>query len=103
MIPGKKIIVLTFCVLILAVFCSCQTPAGRTTGEVIDDASITTQVKAKLLNDEVLTGIAISVSTFEGEVTLTGAVKTSKIKQHATRVARSVAGVSKVRNLLKIK
>lgn len=103
MVTGKKIIVLMSCVLILAVFCSCQTPAGRTAGEVIDDAGITTQVKAKLFKDEILTGIAISVSTFEGEVTLTGAVKTSKIKHRATTVARSVAGVSKVRNLLKIK
>ena len=103
MIKGKKIIVLTLCILLLTALWSCQTPAGRTAGMVIDDASITTQVKAELLHDKILTGLAISVSTFEGEVTLIGAVKTLGIKQHANRVAGSVAGVSEVKNLLKIK
>ena len=53
---------------------SCKTPAGRTAGEVIDDATITTKVKAKLLDEDALQGIAISVETFEGEVTLSGRV-----------------------------
>ncbi|MCD6486188.1 MAG: BON domain-containing protein [Syntrophobacterales bacterium] len=103
MIRGKKIVVLALCVMFLATLWSCQTPAGRTAGVVIDDASITTQVKAKLFKDKILTGLAISVSTFEGEVTLIGAVETSKIKQYATNVAGSVAGVRSVKNLLKIR
>lgn len=103
MIKGKKIVVLALCILLLTALWSCQTPAGRTAGEVIDDASITTQVKTKLLNDKILTGIAISVSTFEGEVTLIGAVKTLEIKQHATSVAGSAVGVRSVKNLLKIR
>ncbi len=103
MIKGKKIVVLALYILLLTALLGCQTPAGRTTGVVIDDASITTQVKAKLLHDKILTGIAISVSTFEGEVTLIGAVKTLEIKQHATSVAGSVAGVRSVKNLLKIR
>ncbi|MCK4534865.1 MAG: BON domain-containing protein [Syntrophobacterales bacterium] len=103
MIRGEKIVVLALCILLFTALWGCQTPAGRTAGVVIDDASITTQVKAKLLHDKILTGLAISVSTFEGEVTLIGAVKTSGIKQHATRVAGSVAGVRGVKNLLKIR
>ncbi len=103
MIRGKQFILLALSILILAVICSCQTPAGRTAGVVIDDASITTQVKTKLFKDKILTGLAISVSTFEGEVTLIGAVKTLEIKQHATEVAGSVAGVREVKNLLKIR
>ncbi|MEA1971003.1 MAG: BON domain-containing protein [Thermodesulfobacteriota bacterium] len=103
MIRGEKIVVLVLCVMFLAALWSCQTPAGRTAGVVIDDASITTQVKAKLLHDKILTGLAISVSTFEGEVTLIGAVKTLGIKQHASRVAGSVAGVRSVKNLLRIR
>jgi len=103
MIRGKKIGVLALCTLLLTTLWSCQTPAGRTAGMVIDDASITTQVKAELLNDKILTGLAISVSTFEGEVTLIGAVKTSEIKQYATGVAGSVAGVRGVKNLLKVR
>jgi len=103
MIRSKRIVILTLFVLLLTALWSCQTPAGRTAGVVIDDASITTQVKAKIFHDKILKGLAISVSTFEGEVTLIGAVKTFSMKQHATRVTGSVAGVRSVKNLLKIK
>ncbi len=81
----------------------CTTPAGRTAGEVIDDATITATVKAKLFRDPYLSGIAISVTTFKGEVTLTGAVSTQYQKDRATAVAKSVPGVRRVYNLLKIK
>jgi hyperosmotically inducible protein len=82
---------------------ACQTPAGRSTGEVIDDSTITTKVKAKLFVDDQLSGFAISVKTFEGEVTLTGAVKSAEQKEQATDIAQSVSGVRSVNNLLKIK
>ncbi len=95
-----KTIVLFFIVGILA---SCQTPAGRTPGEVVDDATITTKVKAKLFKDSILKGFAISVSTFEGEVTLTGAVNTLAEKERAEALARSTYGVKKVNNLIKVK
>ncbi len=82
---------------------SCQTPAGRTPGEVIDDTSITTAIKAKLFQDPYLSGFAISVTTFKGVVTLTGAVDNQFEKNRATEIAKSVAGVRKVYNLLEIK
>ena len=82
---------------------ACQTPAGRSAGEVVDDGTISTKVKAKLFDDDRLSGFAISVETFKGEVTLTGAVETVEQKEHATAVARSVTGVTGVNNLLKIK
>ncbi len=89
--------------LTLLIVAGCTTPAGRTPGEVIDDATITAAVKAKLFRDPYLSGIAISVTTFKGEVTLTGAVSTLFQKERATKVARSVPGVRRVYNLLKIK
>ncbi len=99
----KRIVVFSvFACLILAMY-SCQTPAGRTAGQVVDDATITTKVKAKLLHDSVLSGFAISVNTFEGEVTLTGAVDSISVKDRAGLLTRSVNGVRKVHNLLKIK
>ncbi len=82
---------------------SCQTPAGRTAGEVVDDSTITSNVKAKLLEEGILRGIVVSVETFEGNVTLTGAVDTDDQKKHAEDVAKSVSGVRKVNNLLIIK
>jgi hyperosmotically inducible protein len=82
---------------------SCQTPAGRSAGQVIDDGTITTKVKAKLFDESILRGFAISVQTFEGTVTLTGAVETEEQKEKAGQIAASTEGVKKVNDLLTIK
>ena len=81
----------------------CQTPAGRTAGQVVDDATITTKVKAKIFQDSVLEGFAISVETFAGEVTLTGGVDNEAEKKRAESLAKGTAGVRKVNNLIRIK
>jgi osmotically-inducible protein OsmY len=39
---------------------------------------VTTKVKAKLLDDNIIRGASISVDTFEGYATLTGAVENEK-------------------------
>lgn len=82
---------------------ACQTPAGRSAGGVVDDATITTKVKAKLFDDDTVKGLAISVKTFNGEVTLTGAVDNQNQIQRASEIVYSVQGVVSVNNLLKIK
>jgi hyperosmotically inducible protein len=60
-------------------------------------------VKAKLFDDNILRGASISVDTFEGNVTLTGAVDNEKQRESATAIVKSVYGVRKVNNLLMIK
>lgn len=99
----KSLGIIFLLLAVLFIFESCRTPAGRTPGEVVDDATITTKVKAKLFEDSVLKGMAISVDTFEGQVTLTGAVDTGQQKDRAGEITRSVYGVKKVNNLLNIK
>jgi hyperosmotically inducible protein len=101
----KKNILVAVVIVMIAAFglAACETPAGRSAGEVVDDGTITTKVKAKLFDDDQLSGFAISVETFEGGVTLTGAVDSAAEKQRATNIARSVKGVKSVNNLLKIK
>ena len=81
----------------------CHTPAGRSAGQVVDDATITTVVKKRLFEDKVLSGFSISVKTFQGEVTLTGAVDSAGEKERATSLTWGVNGVVKVNNLLNIK
>ena len=85
------------------IFSSCRTPAGRTAGQVVDDGTITTKVKAKLFGDDLMKGVAISVKTFQGKVTLIGAVDTIEQKERAGSIARSVYGVVGVNNLLEIR
>jgi len=59
--------------------------------------------KTKLFNDALVSGFAISVKTFQGEVTLTGGVDSKKAKDRAEQIAHNTAGVRKVHNLIKIK
>ena len=94
-----------FVVLVFALVLAgaCHTPAGRSTGQVIDDSTITSEVKGKLLQDEGLKSLGISVNTFEGQVTLTGAVNTPDQKSKATQIAQNVKGVQKVNNLISVK
>ena len=91
------------CSGLLFIIVACQTPAGRTAGQAVDDATITTKVKAKLFDQSFLRGFSISVDTFEGAVTLTGAVQTEAQKNSAGTIAGSVYGVKGVNNLIVIK
>jgi hyperosmotically inducible protein len=99
----NKAAILIICLGFFFIAGACRTPAGRTAGQVVDDATITTEVKAKLFDESILRGFSISVETFEGNVTLTGAVDAEAQKQKAEQIAASVHGVKKVNNLLQIK
>ncbi len=97
-----------FLIVMLLIFAgmalsACHTPAGRSAGQVVDDASITTVVKTKIFNDKKLSGLAISVSTFQGEVTLTGAVNSQSEKDLAESLARNTDEVKSVNNMIRIK
>jgi hyperosmotically inducible periplasmic protein len=81
---------------------ACQSPGGRTTGEYVDDTTLGTRVKTELFKDPTLSGFAISVDVFNGEVTLTGGVDRQETKNHAGEVTRSVRGVKAVNNLLTV-
>jgi len=100
---NKAAALVAFFIMIAVALAACQTPAGRSAGQVIDDSTITTKVKAKIFDDPTLSGFAISVETFEGTVTLTGAVDNGAEKTRAEAIAESVEGVRGVNNLLNIK
>jgi hyperosmotically inducible protein len=100
---NKGTIVLLALIVLLFTLGACQTPAGRSTGAVVDDSTITTKIKSKLLADDRVSGMAIDVDTFQGVVTLTGAVDTPQSKEAATQIARNVEGVREVKNMLNIK
>ncbi|HYE35888.1 BON domain-containing protein [Methylocaldum sp.] len=75
----------------------------ESTGEYLDDASITTKVKTALLRDEVVKGLDIQVETFKGTVQLSGFANTAGEKQRAEAVAQDVAGVRAVKNDIRVK
>jgi len=80
----------------------CTTPAGRTPGQVFDDGAITTTVKTKIYASSELRGLGISVKTFMREVTLTGSVEKNSERKKVEKMAKSIKGVKKVHNLIKI-
>jgi hyperosmotically inducible protein len=55
-------------------------------------------VKSKLFDDNILREVGISVDTFGGYVTLTGAVENEKQRERATAIVESVYGVRKANN-----
>ena len=75
---------------------------GKSVGETIDDATITTRVKTALLNDPAVGGLKIDVDTFKGVVTLSGAVKTRQEEQMAIALARKIGGVTDVKSTLQV-
>jgi osmotically-inducible protein OsmY len=75
---------------------------GKTVGETIDDATITTRVKTSFINDPDIGGLRIDVDTFKGVVTLSGRVKSKAEEQKAVALARQVRGVTDVKSTLQI-
>src|SRR5688572_1424110 len=75
---------------------------GKTVGETIDDATITTRVKTALLNDPEVGGLRIDVDTFKGVVTLSGRVKSKNEEAKAIALARKIGGVTDVKSTLQV-
>jgi hyperosmotically inducible protein len=78
-------------------------PQAESTGEFIDDAAITTKVKAAIFNDPALKVNEISVETYKGEVQLRGFVSSQATIDRAVAAARSVKGVKTVHNDMRIR
>jgi len=75
---------------------------GETTGDKIDDASITAQVKSALLSHHSTSALHTGVSTTDGVVTLTGATKNDAEKSLVTKLATDINGVISVINNMTI-
>ena len=77
----------------------CAVSRGQeSVGAYVDDAGITTKVKAQLLDNKDVSGTSISVETLKGTVLLSGFAKNMTEKNTAERIARNVKGVKEVKN-----
>jgi len=78
---------------------ACAPTAHRQgTGEYIDDAVITSKVKAAFAADPTVKATEVKVDTFKGTVQLSGFVESRESAQKAVQLAREVKGVREVRN-----
>jgi osmotically-inducible protein OsmY len=72
-------------------------------GAYVDDTTITTQVKARMLDNPAVAGTSISVETLNGTVLLSGFAKSAAEKATAEKIARDVNGVKAVKNEIAIR
>jgi predicted amino acid-binding ACT domain protein len=66
------------------------------------DSGVTTKVKAKFAQDDLVKAHEINVTTRDGVVTLTGEVDTPQARAQAVRLARETDGVSNVVDELRV-
>jgi osmotically-inducible protein OsmY len=90
--------------MLVATFAACaSTRTHESTGEYVDDSTITTKVKALLAEDDFLKSFKISVETYKGRVQLSGFVNSQDAVKKAGEITRSVKGVTSVANNLIVK
>lgn len=78
---------------------ACAVTSGQSTvGQYVDDATITTRVKAKFAEDPQVSAMRISVETLKGEVQLSGFAASAAEKTRAGDLAVAVPDVKSVRN-----
>lgn len=90
--------------MMFTAFVACaSTRKQESVGEYVDNSVITAKVKAKLAEDEFLKSFQISVVTFKDTVQLSGFVDSQNAVEKAGQIARSVEGVTAVKNDLIVK
>nr|MDP2192159.1 BON domain-containing protein [Rhodoferax sp.] len=92
---------MTAVVLLTASGCA-VTRGQETVGAYIDDAGITTRIKARFVESKLVSAGAIKVETLNGTVMLSGFAKSLMEKSAAENIARGVNGVKSVKNEITI-
>lgn len=95
---GKYLSALFLAVMLAGVMGCASTSKQEGTGEYMDDSVITTKVKAAIFNEPTLKSAEINVETFKGVVQLSGFVNSQADINKAADIARSIKGVTSVKN-----
>ncbi len=90
-------------ILLTAVIGCASKDDRQSAGEYVDDAWITSKVKAAFVKDDELSASEINVETYNGTVQLSGFVSDAGDVNHAATVARGIKGVTNVKNDLQVK
>jgi osmotically-inducible protein OsmY len=104
MLKMKRLVRVVLCIALVTVFTGCaSTRTQQSTGEYVDDTTITAKVKSAILTDSELKVLQINVETFKGVVQLSGFVNSAQSVKKAGEVAANVKGVVSVKNNLIVK
>jgi hyperosmotically inducible periplasmic protein len=90
--------------LALITVSGCAVTRGQeTVGAYIDDATITTQVKSRFVENKQVDAASIKVETLNGTVMLSGFAKNATERTTAEAIARNVNGVKSVKNEIAVR
>ena len=91
-------------VLAIATASGCAVTRGQeSAGAYIDDAAITTSVKARFVENKDVDASSIKVETLNGTVMLSGFAKNQTERMAAEDIAAKVKGVKSVRNSIAVR
>jgi hyperosmotically inducible protein len=102
---GHLVFVSLFIVLTMAISMGCGTiyktaRDERSMGTIMDDKTIEGKIKKRMIDDELVKALDISVYCFTGKVFLVGLVEKSAQKTKAVQIAKGVEGVKSVRTYI---
>ena len=99
----KKVIFMAVLMVFgLALFSGCASMTGRTAGEHIDDATITTEVNSIIVKDPDAKYLKIDVSSTNGNVVLAGFIHDRAAEDRIVAKIRQIKGVKSVKSNLKV-
>ena len=88
----------------LFVLSGCAVTRGQeTVGAYVDDAAITTSIKAKFIDNRAVDAASIKVETLNGTVMLSGFAKNGNERTTAESIARATSGVRSVKNEISVR
>lgn len=91
-------------VIALVTASGCAVTRGQeTVGAYVDDAAITTSVKARYVDNKQVDASSIKVETLNGTVMLSGFAKNSTERATAENIASNVKGVKSVKNSIVVR
>ena len=97
-----KPVLLSIALTVMLSIAGCTALTGQSTGQYVDDRTITASVKSKLVADRASNLTRVDVDTTNHVVSLNGVVESSDQKQRAEELAAQVSGVRRVDNNLQI-
>ena len=91
-------------VIALLTATGCAVTRGQeTVGAYVDDATITTQIKSRFIENKNVDAASIKVETLNGTVMLSGFAKNALERSTAESIARKVNGVKSVKNEIAVR
>ncbi len=100
----QRIVKYLVCIGLITAFVGCASTQKReSTGQYVDDTTITAKVKAAIVQEPTLKVLQINVETYKGVVQLSGFVDSPQSLNKAADVAGAVPGVMAVKNDLIVK